>query len=176
MDTAVIIFLLLPDTPLFSAGPAKYRLPPMPPPQCSARSPAPPGADFLLVKSVRQIPGQVREMCPDTRKGKFGAWHSTHTPTSSLGVRVGQMRERGDFEWAAQPGSFQARRTRWVQMRESRWAHIVCLGYAIAFVRKTPTTPTLFTNSAPFFTTMGPRQARIPVTWEPGSRVRVPVA
>lgn len=26
MDTAIIIFLLLPNTPLFSAGPAKYRL------------------------------------------------------------------------------------------------------------------------------------------------------
>ena len=41
MDTAFIIFLLLPDTPLFSAGPAKYRLSPMPPPPCSARGPPP---------------------------------------------------------------------------------------------------------------------------------------
>ena len=31
MDTAIIIFLLLPNTPSFSAGPAKYRLTPMPP-------------------------------------------------------------------------------------------------------------------------------------------------
>ena len=31
MDTAIIIFLLLPNTQLFSAGPAKYRLTPMPP-------------------------------------------------------------------------------------------------------------------------------------------------
>ena len=31
MDTAIIIFLLLPNTQLFSAGPAKYQLTPMPP-------------------------------------------------------------------------------------------------------------------------------------------------
>ena len=38
--------LLLPITPLLSIVPAKYRLPPMPPPPCSARSPAPAGRTF----------------------------------------------------------------------------------------------------------------------------------
>lgn len=55
MDTAIIIFLLLPNTQLFSAGPAKYRLSPMPPPPCSARSPAPHRADFGTVLITGQL-------------------------------------------------------------------------------------------------------------------------
>ena len=67
MDTAFIIFLLLPDTPLFSAGPAKYRLSPMPPPPCSARSPAPHRADFgtILITSSVLLPTVLWGCCWD---------------------------------------------------------------------------------------------------------------
>ena len=84
--------------PWLSKAPAKYRLPPMPPPPCSARSPAPPRADFLLVKSTvyprllpwasewvrcakagifewaanrAPIPCQAHEMGPDARKQRI---------------------------------------------------------------------------------------------------------
>ena len=46
MRSADMKILLLPITPLLSIVPAKYRLPPMPPPPCSARSPAPAGRTF----------------------------------------------------------------------------------------------------------------------------------